>query len=149
MFPYHKQETKYTCGAAVMRMALEFFGIVKSEKQVVRFLGTNKVRGTWLKDFPVVAERFGLNYFVSRNSSLSDLRKFLKDGFVVIVDFYVPKDKVGHFSVVKKIDSKYIYFWDPWFGPEHKYSLSYFKRIWKCDPKYEGYKSWFIALKKS
>ena len=43
-FPFHKQETNYTCGSAAMRMALESAGIKKSEKQVEKLLSTNKIR---------------------------------------------------------------------------------------------------------
>jgi len=40
---YYKQETNYTCGAAAMRMALEFFGIKKTEKRIAKLLSTNKI----------------------------------------------------------------------------------------------------------
>ena len=147
-FPFHKQETKYTCGAAAMRMALEFCGIKKSERQVVKLLGTNKVRGTWLKSFPLAAEKYKLKYVVNSNSSIQNLKKLQKEGYTIIICYYYPPKKVDHYSVLRKIDSENIYFWDPWYGPEHKYTLRYFRRIWKADPRYEKEKGWFIAMKK-
>lgn len=147
-FPYHKQEAKYTCGAASARMALEFCGIKKDEKQVIKLLGTNKVRGSWIKNFPRVAEMFKLDYVVKRNAKIEDLRRFHKDGYVIIIDYFYPPEKVDHYSILRKIDSKNIYFCDPFFGPRHKYPLSYFKKIWKCDPKYDPEKRWFIAIRR-
>ena len=147
-FPFHKQETKYTCGAAAMRMVLEFCGIKKSEKQVVKLLGTNKVRGTWLKDFPRLAEKYKLKYVVKSNSTTNDLKKLQRQGYIILICYYHPPQKVDHYSVLRKIDSENIYFWDPWYGPEHKYTLRYFRRIWKSDPKYEKEKAWFIAMER-
>ena len=79
-FPFHKQETKYTCGAAAMRMALEFCDIKKSEKQVAKLISTNKVRGTWHKNFAIVAEKFKLNYIAMRNATIDDLKEYQKKG---------------------------------------------------------------------
>jgi predicted double-glycine peptidase len=148
VFNYHKQETNYTCGAAAMRMVLEYFGIKKSEKQIVNLLGTNKVRGTWIKNFPSLAERLKLNYIVKRNSRIEDLKEYQKKGYQIIICYLIPKDKVDHYSVLKKIDSKNIYFFDPWYGAEHKLPLNYFKKIWYSDKRYEKEKAWFIAIKK-
>lgn len=148
-FPYYKQETAYTCGAAAMRMILEMLGIKKTEKQIVNLLGTNKVRGTWNKDFPSLAEKYKLNYTVKRNASIADMKSCLKQGYSVIACYYYPHEKVDHYSVVKKIDSGKIYFWDPWFGPKHDYTLKKFKTIWKCDKKFDDEKRWFFAVKKS
>lgn len=146
---FHKQETCWTCGPAVMRMALEGMGIKKSEKQLARILKTNKIRGTWPKDLPRIAEKYSLNYAIKRNATIEDLKYFKKQGYFIIICYYIPKDKVDHYSILKKIDSEYIYFYDPWFGPDHKYSLKYFLKIWKSDPKYENTKRWFIALNNS
>ena len=61
-FPYYKQEREYSCGAAAMRMVLENLGIKKSENEIIKYLGTNKTKGTMNKDFPRLAEKFKLNY---------------------------------------------------------------------------------------
>ena len=147
-FSFHKQETKYTCGAASMRMALTFCNIKKSEKQVAKLLRTNKVRGTWHKSFPIVAEKFRLNHISMRNAKINDLKEYQKNGYAVIICYFYPSEKVDHYSLLKNIDAKYIYFLDPFFGEEHKYLLSYFKKIWKSDPKYDNEKCWFFAIKK-
>src|SRR3989338_2502303 len=147
--PFHKQETMYTCGAAAMQMVLEFCGIKKSEKQVEKLLGTNKVRGTWHKGFSIVAEKFRLNHVSMRNATIDDLKKYQKNGFAVVICYFYPPEKVDHYSVLKKIDNRFIYFLDPFFGEEHSYQLSHFKKIWKSDPKYDNERRWFFAVKKS
>jgi ABC-type bacteriocin/lantibiotic exporter with double-glycine peptidase domain len=146
--PFFKQETCWTCGPASMRMVLAALGIKKSEKQVVKLLSANKVRGTWAKSFPSLAEKYKLNYLVKRNASIEELRKLLKEGYIVLTAYYVPKEKVDHYVVVKKIDKEYIHFLDPFYGPEHKYKLTYFRKIWKTDPKYDSEIGWFIGFKK-
>ena len=149
-FPYHEQEKSYTCGAASMRMALEYLGIKKTEKQVVRLLGTNKVKGTWEEDFPKLVEKYRLNYVVKHRGSISDLKRLHKNGYVVIVCYY-PGDKIDHYSVIKKIDNKKIYLYDPWYGsrggPNESYKLSYFEKIWKTEKEKDL--RWLIAIKKT
>ena len=147
-FHYHKQETEYTCGAAAMRMVLESIGINRSEKEIAKLLKTNKIRGTWHKNFPIVAEKYKLNCIVRRNARISDLKKLQKENYSIILCYYCPAEKVDHYSLLRKIDSRFIYFWDPWFGPNHKYSLNHFNKIWKSDPKYEKEKKWLIAMKR-
>ena len=132
-----------------MRMALEFCGIKKSEKQLAKLLGTNKVRGTWHKNFPIAAEKFKLNHISMRNASINDIKECQKKGFAVIICYFYPPEKVDHYSVLKKIDDKYIHFHDPFFGDKHKYLLTHFKKIWKSDPRYDDEKRWFFAIKKS
>ena len=146
-FPFYKQETVWTCGPAVMRMSLEKLGIKKSEKQLIKILKTNKIKGTSNKDFSRVAEQYKLNYIVKRNSTIEDLKYFSKKRYILIFCYYYPKEKIGHYSILKKIDYKFIYFYDPYFGKNHKYNLKYFNKIWKCNPKHDNEKHWFFGVK--
>ncbi len=141
------QQTEWTCGAASMKIMLEACGIVRTEKQIVKMLKTNIVRGTWSKYFPQVAEKFCLNYVVYRNGKVRDLIDTVNAGYFVLTAYYISKQKIDHYSVVKNIDDQYIYFLDPMKGPNHKYKLSYFARVWKTDPKYDNEKGWFIGVK--
>jgi len=65
-----------------MRMALESIGIKKGEKQLVKLLRTNKIRGTRISSFPQLAEKFKLNYTVKRNATIQDLKRYQKEGYV-------------------------------------------------------------------
>ena len=148
MIQFYKQETKWSCGAASMRMVLEFCGIRKTEKQVIKLLGTNKIRGTWAKLYPQLAEKYNLNYSVRRNSTIKEMKALMKQGYIILTSYYVPKERVDHFVIVNKLDKDYIYFYDPFYGPDHKYKLSYFEKIWRTDPEYDNEKEWFISVKK-
>ena len=147
-FPYHAQETRFSCGAASMRMALASVGIKRTEKQLRRLLRTNTRRGTWHDAFPRVAETFGLSYTIQRDASLADLKEHLRRGFVIIVCYYCLPEKVDHYAVLKRIDARSIHLWDPWFGPGHTLPVLHFMRAWRSDPRYDDEKRWFFALKK-
>jgi len=129
---YHGQETCWTCGTASMRMVLGALGIRKSEKQLVRLLGTNKMRGTWFKDMSRVAEAYKLDYIVSRNSTLKDLADASKKYFV-IVDHTPFGQKMDHYAVVRKVTPRKVFLYDPdpSFGAGHSYSRAQFMKIWR------------------
>lgn len=148
MIKFHEQETKWTCGAACMKMILEACKIRKSEKLLVKLLSTNKVRGTWLRCFAQVAEKYKLNYIVQRDSTIRDLRDALENDYYILLAYYIPKEKIDHYAVVKKIDDEFIYFYDPYYGPKHKYKLTYFRKVWKTNPKHDTDKAWFIGVKR-
>lgn len=149
--PFYKQETGYTCGAASMRMVLEYFGVKRSESQIAKLMKTNKVRGTWLRYFPRIAEKYKLNYVVKRNASIADLRRLHKKGYAIIVCYSPGRTDdytTDHYSVVNSINAESIHLLDPYSGPKQKYSLTYFKKMWRCDPKHEDEKRWLFAVKK-
>ncbi len=150
--PYHKQETIYTCGAACMRMVLEALGIKKTEKQITKLLGTNKISGTRSAKFPIVAEKYKLDYRIERgNTKINDLRRAYKKGFLIIVNFVLPS-MGGHYAVVTKIGREYIYLHDPWVGANTKYPIITFKSIWNGGrPGTRGSDNeqfWFFGVRK-
>lgn len=145
-FPYHKQEKPDTCGAACMRMALERFGIVKSEREIEELMDLNDM--PFHDDFAGVAERFKLSYIVKRNSNIKELKSLLRQGYVIILCHFVPEAGIDHYSVLKKIDSKSIHFYDPYRGPKQKLSLKHFKSNWMSNPRDDDEKRWFIAIKR-
>jgi len=129
-----------------MRMFLESVGIKKSERQIEKLLGTNKVRGTWHRDFSRLAERYKLNHVTKRNSSIEMMKYYHKKGYTLIVSYFNKKENDGHYAILRKIDKEYIYFYDPLSGPDHKYKLTTFKNIWYSDPKGDNEKRWFFAV---
>ncbi len=94
--PLYYQEKSWTCGAAALRMALESLEIKKSENQVVKLLKTNKIRGSYHKNFPLVAEKYKLNYIVKRNSSIQDIKHLLSENWIIIINHFDIKEKVDH-----------------------------------------------------
>lgn len=147
--PYYKQESSWTCGPAAMRMVLEHIGIKKTEKQLIKLLETNKIIGTWESQIPKLAEKYKLNYIVERNGKIDDLKKSIKNKFILIVCYYMSEEDITHYAVITKMTSRYIYLHDPWIGPNHKIKLDSFEKTWKSDPIHEKDKRWFIGIKKS
>jgi ABC-type bacteriocin/lantibiotic exporter with double-glycine peptidase domain len=145
---YFKQETDYTCGPACMRMIFYSLGISKSEKQITKLLGTNKLRGTRHRDFVSFAEKYKLRYSVNRNATIDELRYYYKQHYKILVCYSHPIEKEGHYAVIRKITPKKITLMDPISGPSHTYSTSYFNKLWKSDMTFEGERSWFMAIKK-
>ena len=145
---YYKQETNYTCGAAAMRILLLAVGITRTERQVASMLKTNKVRGTWARMFPLVAERFKLEYHVRRGASVRDLEEDLKD-HVILTAYYIPEERVDHYVVVKDVTREKVVFLDPWYGPAHEQSLERFEEVWRTDPRYDDEQGWYLAVRKS
>jgi predicted double-glycine peptidase len=131
--PYHKQHKFNTCGPAAMRIVLEALGIKKSEHELVEILKTNIFRGTLHKNFV--------------KATIKDLKEFKEKGYQIIVSYRPPED-FYHYAVLKSIDGKYIYLYDPWYGPMTKYELKDFVQRWKSNPLFEKKKRWFIAMKK-
>lgn len=145
--PYFKQETIWTCGPAVIRSALAYVGIKKSEKQLIKELNTNKKIGTRNRAIASLMEKYKLNYLVERNNfNPSKIKRLHKEGHVIILDYHYVQDNTGHFAIVEKITSKTITLMDPWKGPGQVHDLKKFKTIWYDD---EGNKFWYLAIKKS
>ncbi|QQG38724.1 MAG: C39 family peptidase [Candidatus Woesearchaeota archaeon] len=143
--PYYKQEKDYTCGPAVMRMLLAAKGIKKSEKELERMLKISTRIGTWFKYFPIVAEKYRLDYVVARNSNLKELKKLLKEGYIIMVGYFMEEENVGHYAVVTKVDSKYVYMLDPYLGPNRKLRIMNFLKNWYDEAEKE--KRWLFGIR--
>lgn len=146
MIPYFKQETDYTCGVACMRMILASFGIRRSERVLAKIMGSSPRFGTLNRQFPLLAEKFRLSYFVGRDASLKEIDAYLKSGFCVVVNFFDVIEQVGHYAVVKSVSKKQICLIDPFHGPGFSLSINAFLKVWKNS--YEQDTRWFFAVKK-
>ncbi|MBI2041263.1 MAG: C39 family peptidase [DPANN group archaeon] len=140
----HKQQTKWTCGPACMRMALEACGIERNETQVAKLMRANSKIGVLCRAFPKVAERFKLNYVSLRNAKISDIKNLLKKGFVIIISYFLEYEEITHTAVVSNVTKNYIYLLDPWYGKK-AYWLKHFGKIWR--DRLEGERHWLFALK--
>ncbi|OJI06217.1 hypothetical protein BK004_04830 [bacterium CG10_46_32] len=111
-------------------------------------LSTNKVSGTRHKNFSKVAEQFKLNHRSARNATIADIKEYKKKGYLVIVCYQYPPEKIAHYAIVKSIGSKNIYLYNPYFGEYHGYPLPVFEKNWKSHQQYENEVCWFFAIKK-
>lgn len=145
--PFFRQETDYSCGLASMRMVLTSMGITKTEKELEILMNYyTDGKAVWHKSFSNLAEELKLNYVTIRNSSLRDIRKLLDEEFRIIVAYFLPRQKVDHYSVVRDLNKSHIFFLDPWFGPKHKYTCRYFVKNWF---DLENERRWLFGVKKN
>lgn len=125
-----KQKDAWTCGPAVLRLILNwYFARPKSVYGIVRELKISR-RGTEDRQLIAMLKRSGIKYRVKRNAALADIRRFLPN-YLVVLAYWIPTHREGHYSIVKHVNHTRIYFHDTWFGSRHSYSLPYFtRRCW-------------------
>ena len=122
------RQTPRYCGPASLKIVLEYYGISKSEKELVRMTRCTKRDGTKAKNIVLAARKLGLNAYMRDNSSISKISALLKKGIPTIVDWF--SDDEGHYSVVVGIDNKQIYLQDPELGRVKKIDRKTFMRVW-------------------
>ncbi|MBI5064796.1 C39 family peptidase [Candidatus Woesearchaeota archaeon] len=123
----HIQELKDSCGPACLKIILDYYGIKKSEKSLIKLCKTTK-EGTSIENLVKAAKKFSLSVFIKKNASIEDLKKHFHQKIPVIVDWFLEDD--GHYAIVAKIDKRNIYLQDPSMGKIRKISLKKFNRIW-------------------
>jgi len=134
------QETLYSsmCGAASLKIVLDYYGVQKSEKELAKLCRVDKDLGTDDKSIRRVAELLGFKVVIKNNSSFEDIEKWLDKKVPVIIDWftkgrqeYSESEVVdGHYSVVAGLDEKYIYIQDPEIGRIRKLKRNDFMRVW-------------------
>ena len=138
----YKQKNDWTCGPAVARILLHYYDARMNFKDVVKALKTTR-SGTANKYLIGLLKKNGVPHRVKEFAALADIKRYLKNHWVVVA-FWIPSGKEGHYSIVKKINSKRIYFHDTWFGTNHSYTLDYFLKNW-WDPEATR---WLLAVRK-
>jgi len=133
--PYFKQETLYTCGAAVCKMILSYYGIDKSEVQLVRILDIRPRKGTTLSKINDFFKNLGFNcdYYPrveNAERAFKKLENYLKVNIPIIVSVnrfeydrvtermgiktnWEEEDFSYHFITLTGLDVSKIYFNDP------------------------------------
>lgn len=136
--PFQETLGMNTCGPASLKIVLDYYGVSKSEKELVMLVRVTKRLGTDEKGLAKAARQLGFKVVVKNNSSFDDIEKWLGRGVPPIVDWFTrgradysdSEVADGHYSVVCGIDSKYIYLQDPEIGGIRKIEKNDFKRVW-------------------
>jgi predicted double-glycine peptidase len=146
---FFKQETEWTCGPAVWRMILNSMGHKRTENELVNILKSNSSTGTSYSRFKKIAECYKMDYIEGSGKGTESIKTLIESGYTVIVCYYIPEEREDHYSIVKRIDSKFIYFIDPWYGPQHRYRLNQFLKVWHMHPRDKKTDEWYFAVRKS
>jgi predicted double-glycine peptidase len=124
----YKQKNDWTCGPAVARVLLYYYDNRMDIQEVVKGLKTTR-SGTTNASLMRFLKKNAVKFRVKKQAALEDIRKYLKKNWVVVA-YWIPSHKESHYSIVKKITAKRIYFHDTWFGSNHSYDAGYFFKNW-------------------
>jgi len=134
------QETlhKGLCRPACLKIVLEYYGIRKTEKELVKLTECKQDLGIDDKEIARVAKSFGFKAEIKNNCSFDDIEKFLDLNIPVIVDWfsrgrcdYIDSEVAdGHYSVVSGLDDKFIFLQDPEIGKIRKLNRDDFMSVW-------------------
>ena len=135
-----KQKNDWTCGPAVARIILKYRGIKAELGHIIKELGTTR-EGTENRALMRLMKKKGINCVQKQNATLVELKKHSKNK-IVVVAYWIPRSKVSHYSIVKRVAKKRIYFHDTWYGSRHSYSIDYFLKNWFDDEAFR----WMLVV---
>jgi len=136
--PFQEKLYYSYCGPATLKILFSYYGIDKTEKELAKMAGWNKVLGIDDRGVKKVVEKLGFKVEIKNNSSFRDIESWLKKEVPVIVNWFTrgrndyPESETadGHYSVVAGLDDKFIYLQDPEIGRMRKVKRYDFMRVW-------------------
>ena len=136
--PFQETLNADMCGPASLKIVLEYYGINKSEEELVQLFKIKKGLGVDDKGIKTAVGKIGLKAVIKNNSSFKDIEKWLKKDVPVMVDWFTrgrtdygdSSVADGHYSVVMGLDDIFIYLQDPELGAMRKIERSNFMRVW-------------------
>jgi predicted double-glycine peptidase len=134
------QETLHSdmCGPASLKMVLNYYGIDKSEQDIVNLTKFIPGLGISSDDICEASESLGFKCTIKNESTLNDVSEWLQKKIPVIVDWFTrgrsdysdSEVADGHYSVVIGIDEQYVYMQDPEIGGMRKIAKDDFMKVW-------------------
>lgn len=111
--PHQMQPDNFSCGPTCLAMVMDFFGKSYERDALVELCKTKPGRGTenHALVFAIVSQ--GLCAHTYQNASLDDIRTHLHHKAAIIVNYFNPVSRVGHFAVVQGVDDNHVYLSDP------------------------------------
>ncbi|MBT4166115.1 hypothetical protein HOE04_03695 [archaeon] len=141
-----KQSRGY-CGPASLKMVLSVYGVNKSEKEFAKLTKSSRDKGCDEIEIVNVAKKLGFKSYVKQNSNIDELKRLVKEGIPVIVDWFSPEE-AGHYSVVVGFDKASILIADPHFGKVKRHDIDWFEERWFDMPFKNIIKKEIIVIKK-
>lgn len=143
---HFSQEKNYTCAPACLRMILAtLLGVEAAEEDLELKLAANADSGTSNNAIQGAFSPYlsSLSLCVGSGGSIDTLRRFLETGYLVLINFLHPDDKVGHFALVQELGEDYVTLDDPLSGPDFRVELPQLQ--WRSA---DGlHRQWYMALK--
>ncbi len=134
------QETLHSgvCGPASLKMALSYYGVEKTEKELAELCQADSDLGTDASSIKQAAEHLGFKVEVKNESTFDDIQQWLDKKVPVIVNWFsrgrtdYDDSSVadGHYSLVVGLDEQYIYLQDPEIGGLRTLAKEDFLKVW-------------------
>lgn len=126
------------CGPASLKIILAYYGVEKTEHELVKLCGTKNDLGTNAYGLKKAAEQLGFKVKIKNRSTFKDIERWLDKKVPVIVNWftrgrmdYTNSDVAdGHYSVVAGLDNNHIYLQDPETGSMRKLDKESFMTVW-------------------
>ena len=122
------RQTPGYCGAASLKMVLDYFGTHKTERELARLTHSTRTLGAPPSSLVAVARKLGFHASVKTGASFTDLQSYLRRRIPVIVDWFNTDD--GHYSVVVGLTRTHIILQDPELGRTRTLTQETFYRVW-------------------
>lgn len=139
--PHHVYQTFNNCGPATLSMALSFYGIDVSQKELGEKMrpyqnpkGNNDDKTIFPYEFAEWTNKHGLEAVYRPNGDIGTIKRFTTNGFLVVTKTWLNvDDDIGHFRVVRGFDEdkKTIIQDDSYHGPNKKISYYDFLSMWQ------------------
>ena len=116
------------CGPTSLRMLFEYYGLKKSERELVKLTNCSIVNGTTADDLVRAAKYFGFDASYSDNNTWENLYNEVHKNGPVIVDWF--SQISGHYSPVYDVYKNEIVLADPEYGFIREMKKNEFLPLW-------------------
>lgn len=138
------QPDNYSCGPTCLAMVLDFFGRTYERDALVEQCKTKPGRGTDNHALVFAIVSHGLCAHTRQNATVEHIKEHLHDKAAIIINYFNPVSKVGHFAVVQGVDEKHIYLSDPKNGDGYHLSHETFTTHWHNHSK--TLDAWMVTI---
>jgi len=144
-FKWYKQKPSM-CGPAAIRIAISYFGLVKSEEEIIELTKSTKKDGTSHRGILRALLKFDFSLCSSSDGTIDILRSHLKGGSPCIVGFI--KGRSDHFGIVYRISNTHVYLIDPEEERYLKIPLEDFLKQWHDYDPVQRENHWYVCISK-
>lgn len=142
--PFYTQDTAYSCGAASVQMLLAYFGMRRSEHELMERLHTDRLYGTHHQAILTELAKDGLFVYVNADAHLDEIAFFLEHRKLPSLVHYIEPDAdEGHYALVIGVDRRLVTLNDPWHGPRYTLSVREFEMRWHDERG--AFPHWFLT----
>jgi len=146
--PFCKQKNLFYCGPACLQMVFSFFGKRESQENIAHLANTSPQKGTSRKNMGKATAGVGFSCCCKNNSTIGEIKRFIKLGLPVIVSYTEPTTEEGHYAVVVGYTARKLILNDPFNGKEFSIKNEDFVSRWYDHERSRRFKRWIMIVKK-